>query len=96
MSTPAFDSWKRVESLLNEALDLEAEERPTFLDHACAGDPDLRREVESLLASVDKSVRFIEEPLHKVAQQLAEGSEGPGSRIQAYQLIKLIGEGGMG
>jgi serine/threonine-protein kinase len=96
VSTPAFDSWKRVESLLNEALDLEAEERPTFLDHACAGDPDLRREVESLLASVDKSVRFIEEPLHKVAQQLAEGSEGPGSRIQAYQLIKLIGEGGMG
>ena len=70
--------------------------RPAFLDGACAGDSDLRREVESLLASVDKSARFIEEPLRRVAQQLAEGSEGPGSRIQAYQLIKLIGEGGMG
>jgi len=96
MSTPAFDSWRRVESILNDALDLRAEERPAFLDGACAGDPDLRREVESLLASVDKSVGFIEQPLHQVAQQLAEDSEGPGSRIQAYQLLKVIGEGGMG
>jgi len=36
MSAPAFDSWKRVESVLNEALDLGAEERTAFLDHACA------------------------------------------------------------
>jgi len=96
MSTAAFDSWRRVESVLNEALDLRPEERPAFLEGACAGDPDLRREVESLLASVDKSVGFIEAPLHEVARQLAEDSEGPGSRIQAYRLLKVIGEGGMG
>ena len=96
MSPSAHDSWKRVEAVLNEALDIKQEDRSAFLDRSCAGDPQLRREVDSLLASVDKSVGFIERPLHQVAQLLAEESEGPGSRIQAYELLKLIGEGGMG
>jgi len=96
MKATAYDSWKRVEAVLNEALDIRPEDRPAFLDGACAGDETLRREVDSLLASVDKSVGFIERPLHRVAQDLAQESEGPGSRVQAYQLLKLIGEGGMG
>ena len=96
MSASAHDSWKRVEALLNEALDIRQEDRSAFLDRSCAGDPQLRREVDSLLASVDKSVGFIERPLQQVAQLLTEESEGPGSRIQAYELLKLIGEGGMG
>jgi len=96
MRASAHDSWKRVEALLNEALDIRQEDRSAFLDRSCAGDPQLRREVDSLLASVDKSVGFIERPLQQVAQLLTEESEGPGSRIQAYELLKLIGEGGMG
>ncbi|MFZ0814753.1 MAG: tetratricopeptide repeat protein [Candidatus Sulfotelmatobacter sp.] len=96
MSTAAHDSWKRVEAVLNEALDMRPEDRPAFLDRECAGDLELRREVDSLLASVDKSLGFIERPLYQVAQRLAEESEGPGSRIQAYELLKVIGEGGMG
>src|SRR5580700_9938824 len=96
MSPSAHDSWKRVEAVLNEALDIKQEDRSAFLDRSCAGDPQLRREVDSLLASVDKSVGFIERPLQQVAQLLTEESEGPGSRIQAYELLKLIGEGGMG
>ena len=96
MSASAHDSWKRVEALLNEALDIRQEDRSAFHDRSCAGDPQLRREVDSLLASVDKSVGFIERPLQQVAQLLTEESEGPGSRIQAYELLKLIGEGGMG
>src|SRR5271163_2419397 len=96
MSATAYDSWKRVEAVLNESLELRPEERPAFLDRACAGDPELRREVDSLLANIDKSRGFLEQPLQKVAQLLAEGSEGPGSRIQSYQLLRVIGEGGMG
>jgi len=96
VSASAFDSWKRIEAIFNDALELKPEDRPAFLDHACAGDADLHREVDSLLASVDKSLGFLESPLHKVAQQLAAESEGPGSRIQAYQLLRVIGEGGMG
>ncbi|MFZ1011600.1 MAG: serine/threonine-protein kinase [Candidatus Sulfotelmatobacter sp.] len=96
MGARAHDSWNRVESVLNEALELKLEDRKSFLDRKCAGDPELRREVESLLASVDKSLGFLEAPLYEVARQLAVESEGPGSRIQAYELLKVIGEGGMG
>lgn len=96
MSRPAFDSWERVEDILNHALDLSPEQRPAYLDNACNGDGKLRHEVESLLAAVDKDLDFLEAPLHQVAQQLARQSEGPGSRIEAYELLKVIGEGGMG
>jgi eukaryotic-like serine/threonine-protein kinase len=96
MSATAYDSWKRVEAVLNQALELRPEDRSAFLTRECAGDPELRQEVDSLLATVDKSLGFIEQPLHQVAQRLAEESEGPGSRIQSYQLLRVIGEGGMG
>ena len=96
MSATAYDSWKRIEAILNDALDHKPDERPAFLDRECAGDPELRREVESLLASMDQSLGFVERPLRAAAQSLSEEGEGPGSRIQAYQLLKVIGEGGMG
>ena len=47
------ERWQDVRRLLSAALDLKQEERPAYLDRACAGDHSLRREVESLLASGD-------------------------------------------
>ena len=40
----------RVKALFAQAADLPREERGAFLDAACRGEPDLRAEVESLLA----------------------------------------------
>ena len=96
MSASPSDSWKRVDSILNQSLELRPEDRSAFLDGACAGDQWLRHEVESLLASMDKSLGFIERPLHQVAENLTAEPEGPGSRIQSYKLLRAIGEGGMG
>ena len=39
----------RVKTLFEQALDLPLEQRGAFLDAACAGEPDLRAEIESLL-----------------------------------------------
>ena len=44
------EQWKQIDQLLDEALEGSPSERSAFLDEACAGDGDLRREVESLLA----------------------------------------------
>ena len=44
------DRWKQVKRLYNAALEREPEARKAFLDEACAGDEDLRREVVELLA----------------------------------------------
>jgi eukaryotic-like serine/threonine-protein kinase len=47
------ERWQDVRRVLNSALQLEPDLRSTYLDGACANDPSLRREVESLLASAD-------------------------------------------
>src|SRR4029434_5905556 len=42
--------WATVERLYHAALAQTADKRPAYLAEACAGDEQLRREVESLLA----------------------------------------------
>jgi eukaryotic-like serine/threonine-protein kinase len=51
---------QRVEQLYHEALERDAGERKAFLDSACAGDLELRRELESLLAFDERSHEFID------------------------------------
>lgn len=43
------ERWRQIERLYHAALEREPDERAAFLDEACAGDDELRREVESLL-----------------------------------------------
>jgi hypothetical protein len=43
------ERWKQVEQLYHAALEREPGARGTFIDQACAGDEELRREVEELL-----------------------------------------------
>ena len=44
---------RRVRDLFDVALDLDADARAAFLRDACADEPEVRREVESLLAALD-------------------------------------------
>ena len=56
------DRWKQVSNLYHAALERPANERAEFLAHACDDDPELRREIESLLryeAASDNLVRTI-------------------------------------
>src|SRR5580704_17665309 len=43
--------WRRIEEVFYEAIDLALGDRAAFLDRVCASDRELRRQVESLLAS---------------------------------------------
>jgi hypothetical protein len=45
--------WARIESLYHAAIEKEPSERSTYLAHSCAGNSDLRREVETLLGYAD-------------------------------------------
>jgi serine/threonine-protein kinase len=52
------------ESIFFAALEkAAAAERAAFLDEACAGDEDLRRRVERLLAAYPKAGGFLEQPV---------------------------------
>jgi hypothetical protein len=61
------ERWQQIEELYHAALEREPESRAAFLDEACAGDEEMRREVASLLGYDDKPASFIEAPVLEVA-----------------------------
>jgi serine/threonine-protein kinase len=92
------ERWQRVKELFDSASELEAEERRVFLNQQCAGDDELRREVESLLESDDDSESFMESPaVEDAAGNLIEEEKlQAGQKIARYEIVSMIGEGGMG
>ena len=56
------ERWQQVERLYQAALEREPSQRAAFLEEACAGDEELRQEVESLLAYEPQAKGFIEAP----------------------------------
>jgi len=89
------DRWRRIESLFNAASELPDLERAAFLAQACGGDLDLLQEVESLLASAEHTLGFLQDPVQQAAQKMAVPSS-TARRVGPYELIQLIGSGGMG
>src|SRR5579859_1598500 len=100
------ERWRQIEDLYHAALELEASARAAFLERACGGDDDLRREVESLLASDAAAGSFIESPAMEIAARalanntsvLAMGKDRlkSGVVISHYQILGKLGAGGMG
>ncbi len=91
--------WKQIEQLYHAALKLEPGQRAVFLQEGCAGDEDLRREVESLLAHEPQGESFIEaSALEGAAQAMAEKRVQSlvGRQLGAYKILSLLGAGGMG
>lgn len=91
--------WERIESICLAALERTPDDRAVFLDEACGGDRDLRREVESLLQQLQADPTFLETPLARVADlSSVHGADQPnGARfIGAYRLVRPLGRGGMG
>ena len=67
--------------IFTEALRLPAEERPAFLERACAGDENLRRKVEALLRAHGRVGDFLEAPPVETgtAGEIDEGPSDTGS-----------------
>lgn len=94
------ERWERVKSVLAEALEEPPGNRSTYLDRSCAGDEDLRREVLHFLEHErDLSSHFLDDTAfpRAVASALkVEALTWVGRRIGAYQIVELLGIGGMG
>ena len=56
------EQWRQVERIYHAAREREAVGRAVFLSEACAGNEELRREVESLLEYEEQAEDFIESP----------------------------------
>ena len=94
------ERWERVKRLVLAAHELEREEQSAFLSGL--GDPDIRKEVESLLAAEGAS--FFGEPPpgansivvdNATPLRPVDRAQVP-DRIGPYRMLREIGEGGMG
>jgi Tol biopolymer transport system component len=83
--------WRRVEEIYQAATERKPEERAAFLAAACAGDEDLRREVESLLAQPSEEGMLDRPAWAPEAARLTIGQQ-----VSHYQIQEKLGEGGMG
>jgi hypothetical protein len=89
--------WDRIRALFQDAADRPPNERPSYLRAECAGDERLRREVESLLAAHDRAGGFLEDAGRPQGEAPPPGGDfEPGSRLGAFEILGLIGTGGMG
>src|SRR5258708_37361739 len=78
--------------------------RQAYLDEVCAGQPELRQQVEHLLRLHEGAGSFLERPAAESpatgalqdAPEKMSSPEAPGTIIGPYKLIEQIGEGGMG
>jgi serine/threonine protein kinase/Tol biopolymer transport system component len=84
------ERWQEVKKVLAGALERAPAERHAYLDQACT-EPDLRREVESLIAAHEQDQSsFLAGPALQPKQPAI------GSRLGAYEILARIGAGGMG
>ena len=94
------ERWQQIKQLYESAVKRDERERAAFVEQACAGDSELRREVESLLAHQDGNDSFIETPaVEMAARALAERPKAEslmGRQLGSYKILSLLGAGGMG
>jgi eukaryotic-like serine/threonine-protein kinase len=91
------ERWQQLKQIFQSALERNPAERSAFLSQACADDPALRSEVESLIASHDQAGDSIEAMAAEAAtEMLADDRAIVGKQIGHYQVLNRIGRGGMG
>ena len=92
------ERWRAVDTVIQGALACDPERRDDFVAEACAGDEELRREVESLLDAHDRSTDFLERP---AAEALGASSAPPLTERLAkalagrYVIERELARGGM-
>jgi eukaryotic-like serine/threonine-protein kinase len=101
------ERWKRVDDLLQAALQVPAGQQERFLRQQCGDDSDLLEEVRSLLTSDRKAGSFLDPPRVHVAEVAAQlptlgvtqsgsSSSIAGQTVSHYRVLGPLGSGGMG
>lgn len=98
------------EELFNAALEIEnISERNAMLDRTCAGNPEMRKRIDELLAAIESADGFFSDCVSEVSvaklipdaakpevPRAVYARELAGSQIGGYRIQQEIGEGGCG
>src|SRR5216110_1172813 len=91
--------WARITEIYHATIARPPEERVSFVGQECHGDETLRRQVEAMVKSHERSGDFIETPAFAIAPELlieVQTIDLIGQSIGHYQIESLLGAGGMG
>jgi serine/threonine protein kinase/tetratricopeptide (TPR) repeat protein len=89
--------WQKIQSLFEEVVDITPAERSARLASSCRDDAELRRSVESLLASDQRTEDPLLNAIGEAAESLLEEHQDRllGTRIGPYRVMSILGHGGM-
>ena len=104
------ERWQQIERVYLAALACDGAGRSALLDELCANDPELRREVETLLAQEPRVERFLESRRGLADSASERGGADPGDDADLvpppvdaaglfagrYRIVRTLGRGGMG
>jgi serine/threonine protein kinase len=84
------ERWRQVTGIFHAALERKADDRDAFVAAQCGDDAGLRRDVEEMLAAHQRPGPF------SGSASLGRAALAPGTRLGPYEVISLLGAGGMG
>jgi serine/threonine protein kinase/Tfp pilus assembly protein PilF len=97
------ERWRKIQEIFEAAIEIEnSADISPFLERKCAGDADLKREVEKLLRQDAEAESLMDRPLieesgfHLLDDFALETDPFIGRKIGSYQITGEIGRGGMG
>jgi serine/threonine protein kinase/tetratricopeptide (TPR) repeat protein len=92
------ERYDRIMEVFLQASQHRREARAKFIEKICREDHDLRREVQSMIAADERADEFLEESADDIAADLLNdcGASIVGQKLGEYEVIKLLGVGGMG
>ena len=95
----AKSNLAHIEEVFHVALSCDPAERQAYLDHACDGDAEMRREVASLMAAYDSGNGLLDHTGVTLAMKVLgtrQEESMVGRQVGWYQVLSSLGHGGMG
>ena len=90
------ERWRRLQDVFDTAVALAPAEQGAYLDEACAGDAELRRQADALIASSRDPIDLADE-VQRIAQTGTLHHRAARARaLGPYRIVRELGQGGMG
>lgn len=90
------DEWEKIQAIFHEALQRPPAERDDYVASATGGDRALGTRVNELLSAHFADPDFLETPLEWPERAALDVPSHGHERIGPYQIVRPLGEGGMG